>query len=493
METCKSIPDTSPLSAQDWEREAKRDPGLPRTFRDLARMANGLFTDVHPAVAAQGSPGVADFVAGLSDEHIDERHHLPIEAYTCSTPEMTRYYIALRNPDLDEELRSLLPQPPPSFQHSMESAEKHFKLYWDSTGNLAIPQPIVQDAAEDLEASYSRYETTFGKAPSVNQIEVKFWDPLTPNTQMPAGPINLPVDSMKADQGNRLMRNVTVSHELFHVLQGRFGFRAQTPQLWFLEGSATWAEAVFLQAISGASKLDWFFSYPTKTILSMRYESLPFLIYLENLMFSVKTGPYVMVDIFNSVSGPDPDPFELIDALAKQRLAGYDLDRVLVQFGVQAPLGTWYKTASGTPAIPLFRDAEQSAHPELPYPQRIELDPQFAYTFTQPQCARPPAAEVSRSGLFFFKATSRAGRSDFKIVGTAQAGQRKNPYLGAAVFTASTGDSAPGHSPIPLDASLTDVSIACNGDKEGAYYVVAGSPVQGRTTFTVTVDGGAIP
>lgn len=405
---------------------------------------------------------------------------------TCSTIEINDFLADLRDSPLPiSEQADVLSLQKTNFQHERTSADGHFLLKWDSTGPLAVSDAIVNDAEADLAAANVSYTSDFGQPPCPNIVDVLFDNARTPQTVLPAGPISLPAGYMNTYSTNALARKLTATHELFHVLQGGFGFRLKAYTKWFLEGGATWSEAAYCNAISGWLKLSGLFENPLQKLTKTIYTSLPFFIFLENIFNTTKNGRYFMVDWmkFDPNRPPDANPLVELNLLAPSQRDDFNSDRLLVQFALQMALKNWYMNPGGGEAIPQFRDALAPGDPQIPYAdQTVILPPENTLGFT----------DVSDTGLmfttprlnstqfYFMQVGASSAVAPYAVIGQFADGQRRNPYVGAAIMNPHTGQPAAGHSQIAEDTSLGLREFTFASDSELAYFVTAGS----HTSFT---------
>lgn len=415
------------------------------------------------------------------------------ESATCSTVEVNEFLADLQQaPLLASQQADILSIQQTTFQHERTSADGHFQLKWDTTGRLAVTDAMVNDAEADLAAAYVSYSADFGQPPSPNLVEVLFDNAITPQTVLPAGPISLPAGYMNTYANNALARKLAATHELFHVLQGGFGYTSKSYTKWFLEGGATWSEATYYNAITGGLKLSALFDNPLQKLNNTSYTSLPFFIFLENFFEATKTSRYFMVDWmrFDPHRLRDTNPLEELNRLAPTQRNDFNADRLLVQFALQMALKTWYTSAGGGEAIPQFRDATVTGNPQLPYANQ---------NVTLPAANSVGFSDVSDTGLmfdgpilkptqfYFMQVGASSATAPYAVVGQFADGQRNNPFAGAAVMNPHTGQPAPGHSQIAEDTSLGPRDYTFNSDSELAYFVTAGGHLS-RTNFTLLVS-----
>jgi hypothetical protein len=442
------------------------------TFTEAARLAVDLFHDVPPEVI-HAAGGVSAVPQGES-------------LRGCTVTEYARFREALDSPQLTSSERSLLSSvAKTSFQHQKLSSRGHYRLRWDSTGSLAVSQAIVDEAATDLEQAHDRYVAAFGVPPSSAEVEVLFDNARTPQTVLPGGPISLPASYMKGIAGNRLDRTVTAAHELFHVLQGRYRYRTAASE-WFLEGSATLAEMIFYASVSSGTKLTYFAEHPLERLRSLRYGSVSFFVFLENFFAGVKTGPWFIRDVFEAHT-PGADPLEDLDVVARRLMPAYTADRLLAQFALQFALGTWYRTASGAPAIPAPKDCAQNPPRQMDYAIiKLKLPTTSTTVITDSTVvALSQPFSLKMTGFFFFRVSARTARPSLPYSGVFARAPKSPTWVGAAVINAATGAPAPGHAQVPFDASAGPHTFNAVGEAEVTIFVAVGnsmSSVMGNLT-----------
>lgn len=451
-------------------REGRQDTQVP--FSYLLERAHRLFLSDDEAAAE----------AGLQSE----------PGRTCSAVEYADYLELVSHARLTRKQKRILSSiPKTDFEHERTTPDGHFTLKWDTTGFNRVTDEIVDDAQADLQDAYSKYTTDFGQPPSPDTIEVLFDNAKTPQTVPPKGPISLPGQYMRSKADNRLQRKLTATHELFHVLQGGFGYPSRGYTTWFYEGGATWSEIVYYNGVNGAGKVPDIFDHPFKPIEDRSYGAVSFFIFLENFYDEVKTEAWFMVDWYKS----NPDRGRYVDLWVElDDVAGlepdYNSDRLLVQFALQAASKTWYKNTDGTVVIPPPRDAETVGYPVQEYSTMnlsLPAANQFAFTGHSMVGHHETTPRLKATGLYFWEVTAAIAASSYSVYGQFSSGQRMNPYVGGAVLDTATGAPAAGHPTVALSTEFDAQTFDFTPGSEKAYFVTAGPARSGFTNFTLDI------
>lgn len=478
--------DPTLFTQEEWNAASADDPALPRNFEELSLLATALYQGLPDEIVAAADEADNAALADMLAQMRQFKGGGTVPAHLFRT--------GLRNPELTSEERTLLAAAaaPATFQHQILSSDRRFLLRWDSTGPFAIDRRLVEEASADCDTASDNYYDDFGRLPGASPTEVLFWDPKAPNTVYPNGPINLPVDFFKMHANNRLVRSLTVGHEVFHLIQAAFGFAPRSYTLWFYEGGATWAESVYYRAIASPQKLIYYFEHPTAPLDTLQYAAFPYWIFLENALNGVKSGAYAMVDLLQ-IGGQqrDPPPQRVIDIEAKKLGVDWSFNRLLTLMGMRMPLGNWFKTESGTEVIPAPRDAEQRTAPVIRYPTSITLASGKQHVFKTAGSFRFPVNRAGSFQLEIFKVTSSTGGNTFPILATVDRIilESANEWVGGAVFPKANNTPVSGFPTVPLSALNAPVTWNPTGDAQGIYVVIAGSATD-STSFQLEFKGG---
>lgn len=409
---------------------------------------------------------------------------------TCSTVDYAEYLQLLAAASLTSAQQDRLAAfVKTDFEHEYATPDGHFLVKWDTTGSFAVTQAIVDDAIADLQDAYEKYNRDFGQPPSPDTIQVLFDNARTPQTVPPSGPISLPGQYMMGNADNGLLRKITATHELFHVLQGGFGFVSNAVSKWFYEGGATWSEIVYYNAVSGDLKVPYIFRYPLTPIAKQVYGSVSFFIFLENYYFAEKTGAWFMVDWFqyNEAKRQGSVWYEL-NQVAMSLVRDTNLNFLFVQFGIDLAAKTWFQTADGAVAIPPPRLAESP--PSYPIQQysdmALNLPNGNVIALTGPSFTGVSNTDpkLTSTQLYFWKVTASSATTPYTVFGQFSQGQRNNPYVGAAVVDPLTGDPIAGHTTTALSTEYDHRDFNFVSDTEMAYFVTAGPWSLKETAFT---------
>ena len=267
-----SVPIADP---QAWENIIKADWTIPRSFTQVHRLAQTIFSKPQ---RPSRSLRFEQPVKGIKMHRFEE----------CGEDLYAKFFIALRNPLLTTKhlaiLEAIMDADTPTFENSTET--DHFILKWTNSSAHAADNiadsSIIDDTGDYLETAWERYNTVFGKAPYVpaggTKIEVLFQDIDGYGLASPPdGPIQLDAENLVLQPG---IRQPSSAHELFHKLQYSFGFRTKwnpmPPYKWFSEGSCAWAEVFVWQRVSGDYKVKDLFANPDLNLWDASYSALPF-------------------------------------------------------------------------------------------------------------------------------------------------------------------------------------------------------------------------
>lgn len=343
----------NPFSAMEWQAIVENEPDIPQTKAELHVLREKLL--------------------GLRPLH-DE---MPEARFVCATPEIARFEKGLRNPALSEaERRELRIEPAPTVSPPIKSA--HFVVnYTAGQGAGKISTAVAQDASNTLEQAYQTYLGFYGIpiVPAGTQVQVYFQE--GPNsTKAPAGPIALSTGAFAHAETNSLERTLICFHEAFHLLQFQAGFTADTYNIWFLEGLATWAELKFgssqYPSITEGYKLTYFWEAshqpmlltPKAATTKGYYITVPFFIFLENYCNDGYTTSNVITDVIKTFKAnyPSPNsdsvPYQISRCAIPYLDSSYTFEKLMVTFGARMAQGLWNDTQHGSSLYPTIYDAE---------------------------------------------------------------------------------------------------------------------------------------
>jgi hypothetical protein len=268
------------LDETTWNRLAAGDPSVPRTFsrlREYGRLLYGSQRRKIPRMVKE-LPSIGT-MRSLYGE--------------CGETAWNRLFLGLSHPKLSpaqrEAIEAEIDADMPTFNHNTET--DHFILRWTDASTTVSDNitdaSIITETGDFLEEAWSRYNTSFGRAPRIpsgsTKIEVLFYDIGAANGQTtPDGPLELNSSKWVSTPG---MRRPVSAHELFHKLEYAFGFRTSwapaSPYQWFSEGLSSWAEVYVWQRVSRASKITDMFTNPDLNLYDASYSALPFWIFFE--------------------------------------------------------------------------------------------------------------------------------------------------------------------------------------------------------------------
>jgi hypothetical protein len=368
-------------------------------------------------------------------------------------------------------------------------------LYYDSTGNLAVPSAIVGEAGSDLESACEAYASDFGRSPRLtpDPINVLFSNELTFQTRYnkvnDLATVDLPAAVMRQYEPNRLRRQSAAYHEVFHLLQAAFGIGFDEELKWFTEGTATWAEAAYCKAVNGLYLLAKYFEGDcSKNITQGPYINIPYWIFLENIAYNTKRLTWFMADILNTYATlSEPRTLErAIDLTIRNQVNPGGLPWSLVQFGMEAAVGSWFLTPEGSSvnmAIgPLYDSAEYPTK-KVNFPKTWEFSSNHQHQFSEPDEWIPLIESVAAFSITIFKITVSTG-TNLDIRASVGGIMSPNDYYGPVVFLTATNQPIGGRDSLEPIVSHDKRSWTSQGDSQGIYLVFAGSHDQ-PTRFDV--------
>jgi hypothetical protein len=342
-----------PHTPDEWTLQLAEDPTLPQTADELELLRRKV----------------------LGELPLDDI--TPEGATTCCTTERYQFDIAIRNPHLSEADRSRLELDDPVLRDSM--ATDHFILLFNNgLGAGEIPQELVWLCAVELENAYNLFLKTYGTTIVKDGVKCLVYFLLEPNRsappgdKTPGGVIVLKCDLLLATSFNAILRRLICFHEAFHLLQFSSGILAVGCNKWFLEGTATWAEAVHASPpdqmfINGELKLTYLWTHPLTLLTATKYVSFPFWLFLTIFCPSQSGAPSLMFNLLTAMKqAPSGNCAPLMNQLRFQvkKMLGdrYSIQRLLVEFGLGMISGYWQtpRYQDKLQTFPIY-DAEKGA------------------------------------------------------------------------------------------------------------------------------------
>ncbi len=185
------------------------------------------------------------------------------------------------------QCQQILPQKIPVFENQLET--EHFVLRWTNASshvadNISDPE-IVRETAGYFEVAWDKLTGLFGRTPFLppggRKIGVIFHDlDCYAYADPPEGPIEL---NSSVWMRMPLIRQSTSAHELFHKLQYAYGYKTRwapsQPMLWFIEGTAAWAEVFVWGRVTRSCKIEDMFKDTSIDLYEAEDMALPFWIY----------------------------------------------------------------------------------------------------------------------------------------------------------------------------------------------------------------------
>lgn len=329
-----------------FEELVAADPGVPRTYAQLRRLAASLFPREHRPRFRKDEPPKR----GLLKPRFQE----------CGEALMSQLFAGLANPALTVEQREGIERDMdadlPAFENVHET--DHFVLRWTNSsataGDNIADGAIVTETAGYLESAWTTYNTVFGRppyvAPGQTKIEVVFYDIGGFGVTTPNGPIELDAPNWVSQPG---IRQPTSAHELFHRLQYAFGYRTTwtpvSPYQWFSEGTASWAEVFKWQRVSSTAKITQLFTSPDLDLEQASYSACPFWIFFQTRQEDFP-GDNPMLTFLQKYETNGDDNAALAQTIDEDWPANNvygQLDTFFALFARDRRLGHWKSTPSG--------------------------------------------------------------------------------------------------------------------------------------------------
>jgi len=341
----------APMTHEAWRDAVRNDPGIPQTVEELRALRRKL----------------------RGEEPLDPTDKNG--ALACGTGELHMYHLGLQNPNLSDADRASLALEAEAKEDAAAASppitSAHFVVnYTAGTGSGQVSTKIAQDASNALEQAYNTYLGIFGIkcVPDGTKCQVNFTESVN-STAYPNGPINLKCSYFNQYGTNQFCRDLTSYHEAFDLLQFTAGFTNNSYNVWFLEGTATWAELKYGSAatntpsITGADKLTWYFTNQKTSLLSSKYTSLPFFVCFENYFNESVTGGNPMVDVIRTFRANFPSPStysvrQQMDKVAGQYISGtWTFEKLAVLWAARVAWGDWSINQDEYAIYPAFYDA----------------------------------------------------------------------------------------------------------------------------------------